>query len=120
MRAFALEARKAAQAAGRAPTVTAGALAPEPLDLDPAQVTPLSSRAVSGGTMSETVQDRGPELLAEAVSAGRQGALLWGDLAVPTVVLAAETVVAHVEELLDMGPLFWLVAPVPEPMETWP
>ena len=60
------------------------------------------------------------ELLAEAVSAGRQVALLWGDLTVPTVVLAAETVVAHAEELLDRGPLFWLVAPVPEPMETCP
>ncbi|MFM9552586.1 IS21 family transposase [Streptomyces caniscabiei] len=44
---IALEARKAAQMAGRAPTVTAGILAPEPLDLDPAQVTPLTSRRLA-------------------------------------------------------------------------
>ncbi|MFF3160051.1 hypothetical protein ACFVRE_42855, partial [Streptomyces sp. NPDC057910] len=41
---IALEARKAAQAAGRAPTVTASSLAPEPLDLDPVPVTRLTSR----------------------------------------------------------------------------
>ncbi|MFJ2214281.1 hypothetical protein ACIQVO_09520 [Streptomyces sp. NPDC101062] len=57
-------------------------------------------------------------LLAEAVSASRQVALLRGDLTVATVVLAAETVVAHAEELLNMGTLFWLVTPVPEPTKT--
>lgn len=44
---IALEARKAAQAAGPAPTVTASAPAPEPLDLDPAQVTPLTPRRLA-------------------------------------------------------------------------
>lgn len=44
---IALEARKAAQAAGRAPTVTAGTRASEPLELDPAQVTPLTLRRLA-------------------------------------------------------------------------
>ncbi|WP_043687272.1 IS21 family transposase [Streptomyces xylophagus] len=44
---IALEARKAAQTAGRAPTVTAGAPAPQPLDLDQAQVTPLTPRRLA-------------------------------------------------------------------------
>lgn len=37
----------------------------------------------------------------------------------PAVALSAGTIVAHVEELLATKPLFWLVTPVPEPMETW-
>ncbi|MFJ9713848.1 hypothetical protein [Streptomyces sp. NPDC101234] len=41
---IAMEARKAAQPAGRAPTVTASTPALEPLDLAPAPVTPLTRR----------------------------------------------------------------------------
>ncbi|MFE3526889.1 IS21 family transposase [Streptomyces sp. NPDC059161] len=50
---IALEARKAAQAAGRAPTVTASTPAPEPLDLDPAPVTPLTSRRLARALPSD-------------------------------------------------------------------
>ncbi|MFD4562176.1 IS21 family transposase [Streptomyces sp. NPDC058469] len=50
---IALEARKAAQAAGRAPTVTACTLAPEPLDLDPAPVTPLTSHRLARALPSD-------------------------------------------------------------------
>ncbi|UXY25174.1 IS21 family transposase [Streptomyces sp. HUAS TT20] len=50
---IALEARKAAQAAGRAPTVTASPLAPEPLELDPAPVTPLTSRRLARALPSD-------------------------------------------------------------------
>lgn len=44
---IALEARKAAQAAGPAPTVTASTPAPEPLDLDLVPVTPLTPRRLA-------------------------------------------------------------------------
>jgi len=44
---IALEARKAAQTAGRAPTVTVGTLAPEPLDAAPAPVTSLTPRRLA-------------------------------------------------------------------------
>jgi hypothetical protein len=44
---IALEARKAAQAAGPAATVTASTPAPEPLDLDPDPVTPLTPRRLA-------------------------------------------------------------------------
>ncbi|WP_069757808.1 IS21 family transposase [Streptomyces sp. LUP47B] len=44
---IALEARKAAQTAGRAPTVTVGTPAPKSLDADPAQVTPLTPRRLA-------------------------------------------------------------------------
>lgn len=50
---IALEARKAAQAAGRAPTVTASAPAPEPLDLAPAPVTPLTARRLARALSSD-------------------------------------------------------------------
>ncbi|MER6274670.1 IS21 family transposase [Streptomyces sp900105755] len=50
---IALEARKAAQAAGRAPTVTASAPAPEPLDLAPAPVTPLTPRRLARALPSD-------------------------------------------------------------------
>ncbi|SNX88445.1 transposase [Streptomyces sp. TLI_55] len=44
---IALEARKAAQAAGRTPTVTASQPVPEPPRLDPAPVTPLTPRRLA-------------------------------------------------------------------------
>ena len=50
---IALEARKAAQVAGRAPTVTAATLVPEPLDLDPAPVTPLTQRRLARALPSD-------------------------------------------------------------------
>ncbi|MGW3291893.1 hypothetical protein ACWDR3_45470 [Streptomyces sp. NPDC001002] len=44
---IALEAHKAAQAAGPAPTIIAGTPAPEPLPLDPAPVTHLTTRRLA-------------------------------------------------------------------------
>lgn len=48
------------------------------------------------------------EILASYVRDGRQVAVFWGNLVIPTVIMPADLAVQHAREILDAAPHFWI------------
>ncbi|MEI5032694.1 hypothetical protein RB201_06490 [Streptomyces sp. S1A(2023)] len=48
------------------------------------------------------------ELLSSYVQRDERVAIIWGNYAMPTVVMPAEVAVRHARDILDAGPHFWI------------
>lgn len=48
------------------------------------------------------------ELLSSYVQRGERVAIIWGNYAMPTVLMPADVAVRHARDILDAGPHFWI------------
>lgn len=48
------------------------------------------------------------ELLSSYAQQGERVAIIWGNYAMPTVVMPADVAVRHARDILDAGPHFWI------------